>query len=98
MDESTYHVGLLLVDLFIPGAQSLKEKRTVLKSMKDRLRKQFNVSVAELDCRDKWQVATCGIAMIGNDQRYINQRLDHIVSFVEGCHGLEMSDYEITFL
>ena len=75
MNGSTTHIGLLYVDLFIPDAQSLKDKRQALKSLKDKVRNQFNVSVAELDGQDKWQVATLGFVMLGNDNRYIDGNL-----------------------
>lgn len=98
MNDYTQHIGILSLDLHIPAAQSLKEKRKVLKSLKDRVRSKFNVSIAELDGHDKWQIATCGIAMIGNDQRYLDGCLQNIVSFVGTCRGLDIRDYEITFL
>ncbi len=98
MRDCTQHVAVLLVALFIPSSQSLKDKRMVLKSLKDRLRKKFNVSVAELDHQDKWQLATCGIAMIGSDHRYMEGDLQSLLSFLEGTPGIEINDHQITFL
>ena len=54
IQDHTQHLGVLTVSIHIPNAQSLKEKRFVLKSLKDKLRRNFNVSVAELDGQDKW--------------------------------------------
>lgn len=96
--EQTHHIGILLVSLYIPGAQSLKERRMVLKSLKDKVRLKFNVSIAELDQDDKWQLATCGISMIGNDQRYIDSCLQNILSYIESMNGAEISDHQIEFL
>ena len=98
MGEHIQHIGILSLDIHIPEAQSLKEKRTVIRGLKDRLRNKFNVSIAELDSQDKWQRATLDIAMIGNDRRYLNRCLDNIVSFVEHCGSLVVSDYEIVFI
>ncbi|MDO8357540.1 MAG: DUF503 domain-containing protein [Nitrospirota bacterium] len=57
-------VGLCTVELFIPGSQSLKDKRQVLLSLKDRLREKFNLSVAEVDGQDLWQKAVLGLACV----------------------------------
>jgi len=97
IENYTQHLGVLSVAVHIPAAQSLKEKRSVLKSLKDQVRKKFNVSIAELDGQDKWQVATLGFAMINNDNRYIDSHLAHILSFVEGFPGLEICDSAIEF-
>ena len=94
----TTHIGILYVDLFIGAAQSLKEKRMVLKRIKDRVRNQFNVSVAELDNHDKWQMSTLGFVMIGTDNRYINGALDSILSFIGRFHDVEICEHEIEFI
>ena len=94
----TKHIGILSIDFFIPHAQSLKDKRMVIKSIKDRVRNKFNVSVAELDRDDKWQTSTCGISMIGNDRRYIDGCLQNILSRVESMDAVQVSDYQIEFL
>ncbi len=70
-------IGTLEVKLTINGARSLKDKRRVLKSLKDRFLK-MNVSVAEVDEQDKWQASTLGFAAVSNDAGYINSVLDRI--------------------
>ena len=97
INEFTQHIGILIVSVHIPSAQSLKEKRMVLKSLKDRARSQFNASVDELGDQDKWQTANLGFAMIGNDNRYINGTLDNIFSFVESCGCLTVCEHRIEF-
>ena len=64
MIESHPSVGILKVALFLPASQSLKEKRMVLKSLKDRARSRFNVSIAEIEHHDKWQRTV--LALIGS--------------------------------
>ena len=98
MNNTTVHIGLLYVDLFIPDAQTLKDKRQVLKSLKDKVRHQFNVSVSELDGQDKWQVATLGFAMLGNDNRHIDSTLQHIVSLIESTHQVEVTAQRLEFV
>lgn len=75
-------IGACKVRLRILGARSLKEKRKVLKSMKDRLLR-MNLSVSEVDDNDKWQAATLGIALVSNDAAFINSVLDKIVLEIE---------------
>ncbi len=95
--DVTVHFGLLTVDLFIPSAQSLKNKRQVIKSIKDKIRNRFNVSVAEMDRQDKWQTATLGFCMLGCDRRYINGSLEKILALVRSHYAAEISDHQIEF-
>ena len=60
-------VGLLTLELHIPDAQSLKDKRQVIRSLKDKLRRQFNVAVAELDHHDLWQRSVVGVVTLSNE-------------------------------
>jgi uncharacterized protein len=96
--DFTQHIALLTICLFIPASQSLKDKRMVLKSIKDKIHNQFNVSVAELDGQDKWQVSTLGIVMIGSDQRYMDGGLQKILSFVGSYPEIEITDHQIEFI
>ena len=77
------HIGLLQLDVHIPYAHSLKEKRMALRSLKDRLRKKFNVSVSELDHQDLWQRSSVGIVSIGPDAGYLEQQLNLALDEVE---------------
>lgn len=69
-------VGVLQVYLEIPWAQTLKDKRSVLKSIKDKTRRRFNVSIAEFDHLDTPTAASLGVVMAGNDTRYVLGALD----------------------
>ncbi len=97
MIDATPHIGVLCLNVFIPAAQSLKEKRMVLKSLKDRVRNQFNVSVAQLDGQDKWQTATLGFVMIGNDKVYIDTTLQNVLSLVDSYRALEVCESRLEF-
>ena len=66
-------IGVLTLDIHIQTATSLKEKRMVLKSFKDKIRKKFNVSIAEIDYQDKWQRSKISIVQVGNDYHYIQE-------------------------
>ncbi len=84
-------IGALEVKFTIMGAQSLKDKRRVLKSLKDRFLK-MNVSVAEVGDQDKWQTSTMGFAVTSNDAGYINSILDRITYSLS-----EHPDIELTY-
>ena len=68
-------VGLLTLELHIADAQSLKDKRQVLRSLKDKLRQKFNVAVAELDHHDVWQRSVVGVVTLANEERYVREVL-----------------------
>ncbi len=97
-DIATHHIGILYIRLFIGMAQSLKQKRMLIKGTKDKLKDRFNVSIAEIDCYDKWQIAVLAICMIGNDKRYVDSCLQNIIAFIDRYPEIEISDYKIEFL
>ncbi len=94
----TKHMAVLSVRLYIPAANSLKSKRMILRSIKDRIRSRFNVSVAELDGHDKWQTAVCDFAMIGKDRKYIDKCFSHIMSLIGKYHDVEVLDHRVEYL
>lgn len=91
-------VGLCTVELFIPESQSLKDKRQVLLSLKDRLREQFNLSVAEVDGQDLWQKAVLGLACVANEGRYVNQVLDQALNVIRAVPTVEIVQSRIELL
>ncbi len=76
-------VGVLQVDLSIPGAFSLKDKRSVVKGLLERLRRQFGVSAAEVDHQDTWNRAALGIAFVANERRRAESQLQHVLNVME---------------
>jgi hypothetical protein len=87
-------VGILQLVIFIKNSNSLKDKRRVLHSLKERLRNNFNLSIAQIDHEDKWQKTTLAIASIGKDRNNINSILSNIVNFIEKFSGIELIHYE----
>jgi uncharacterized protein YlxP (DUF503 family) len=75
MDESI-HVLLLVVDCHIPHAQSLKQKRAVVKSLIDRLRSRLNASVSETGFLQEWQRSVVAVSLVSNNRRYLQQQID----------------------
>ncbi len=84
------------MDFAIYEARSLKDKRRVLRSFKDRVASRYNVSVAEVDHLEAWQRATVGIAVVSNDPVHVHSCLDKIVDFARRQRGLSLLDYEKT--
>ncbi len=76
-------VGVLRVEIFLPGSDSLKAKRKEIRSMKDRIRSKFNVSVSEVDNSDLWQRSTLGIAVAGGDADAVREVLRSVQNFLE---------------
>lgn len=91
-------VGLLKLDIRLPEAQSLKEKRWQVKSLVTRIRNRFNVSVSEVENQDKWQLATLAVAYVGGDQKRTNQLLDQVLDFAEAVKQLEVINSKIEIL
>ncbi|MBI4698085.1 MAG: DUF503 domain-containing protein [Nitrospirae bacterium] len=83
-------VGLLTLDLHIHESHSLKEKRFVIKSLIDRIKNKFNVSVAEVDANDLWQRCVIGIAYISNETVMVNRVFEQIKNLVISVHSVEL--------
>ena len=85
-------VGILQVDLLIPGCTSLKEKRFVLKSLKTRIRNKFNVSIAEVGENDKWQRTNLGASTVSNDKKVIDNTFNQIMNLINAAVRVELVD------
>jgi uncharacterized protein YlxP (DUF503 family) len=90
-------IGHLSIELHIPGARSLKEKRMVLRSIKDRIKK-FNISVAEVEFNDLWQRAGLSVVMVSNDERHADRELAAVVSEIERLEPGLIARTEVEFL
>jgi len=92
-------VGVCSVELRLPGAQSLKQKRQVMRSLTTRLHQKFNVSVAEVGGLDKWQRAELGIVCVSNDRAYAHGLLTKAVRTIESSRlDVMLVDYRMEFL
>jgi hypothetical protein len=88
-------VGAARVELHVHGSQSLKEKRGVVRSITQRLRNRFNVSVAEVGGQDTWQRVVIGLAVAANEAPTARKRLEDAIEFIEGLHLAEVLDQEV---
>ena len=83
-------IGVLRLEIYLPFAGSLKDKRSVLKSLKDRLRGKFNVAVAEVEPDEKWQRAWLGVSTVGTDRRFVDSYLSQVVDWVRATRAAEL--------
>jgi len=91
-------VGLLQMHLAIREARSLKDKRQVIKSLRDRIRHEFNVSVSEVDALDRRQTAVLGVAFVTNEAAFADRVLAKVVTFASRAPGAELVRYETEIL
>ena len=97
-------VAVLQVELGIEGAASLKDKRRVVRGLKDRLHREHQVSVAEVATLEQWAVATLGIVMAGSDLAHCQSTMDRILDKlatgrgVPGGGGFTLNDHHLNFL
>ena len=91
-------IGLLTLEIHIPEARSLKDKRQVIRSLKDRLRGQFNVAVAELDHQELWQRALIGVVSLSGDAKHLEQSLQAIFVESERLLGRDLISHEIELI
>jgi uncharacterized protein len=76
-------IGSLRLELYMPAAHSLKEKRSIIKSLIAKLQNEFNASVAEVDDQDVWQRGVVGVACVGGESHYVEGQLNAIIRWVE---------------
>lgn len=94
-------IALLTLELRIEGAHSLKDKRQILLSMKDKLRNKFNVAVAELDATDLWQRATIGVVSISGSHDYLQRLMQNVereAGRIASSNGAEITDSFVDFI
>jgi uncharacterized protein YlxP (DUF503 family) len=91
-------VGVLTLEIQIPWAHSLKDKRAVVQKIRDRVRSRFNVAVAELDHQDLWQQATIGVAAISGSKPLLEQVLRRVLAESEKVLGSDVQDFSIEIL
>ncbi|MGO0123291.1 bifunctional adenosylcobinamide kinase/adenosylcobinamide-phosphate guanylyltransferase [Desulfothermobacter acidiphilus] len=87
--------GALVVELFLPGAASLKERRQRLRRVVERLQRRFNVAVAEVEGQNSWQRAVLALATVAGGEWHLEQVLEQMVRFLEGCPEVVLSGHRM---
>ncbi len=91
-------VGVVRVSIHFPGAGSLKAKRKILLSLKDKIKNKFNVSVAELEDNDKWQIGVIGVAVISNEKAHANSVLSKVMDMINGRPEIVVTDMQLEWM
>jgi hypothetical protein len=91
-------VGLITWELHLDACHSLKEKRQIVKSLKDRLHQRFNVSAAETDHQDLWQRAELSVCVVSTDRRHAERVLREADRLVDGAAGARIVDSSTSYL
>jgi uncharacterized protein YlxP (DUF503 family) len=91
-------IGYGIINLRIPESGSLKEKRSVLKKILKRTQNEFNVSIAETGNLDNYNFAEIAFAVVGNESRYINGKVDKLLSFIDNLRVAEVLDSKIEIM
>lgn len=91
-------VGSGIVELLIAESRSLKEKRSVLKSILKRTQNEFNISIAEIGDNELWGRARLGFSMVGNDKRLIDAKINHMIKFIESMNLAEIVNAKIEMI
>ena len=91
-------IGAMKIELYLHDNHSLKGKRKVVKSMLGKVKRKFNVSIAEIGSNDKWQKIELGISTVGNDRRHIDSSLTNVLSFLESLYLAEIIDSKMEIM
>ena len=88
-------VGTLKIQFLLSDNRSLKGKRKVVRSMVDKVKARFNVAIGEVGSNDKWQTIELGISAVGNDRRFVDSSLNHILDFLESLYLAQVVDAQM---
>ncbi|HDD44524.1 MAG TPA: DUF503 domain-containing protein [Candidatus Desulfofervidus auxilii] len=91
-------VGVGQVLLRLPGNHSLKGKRRILRQIVERIKQRFNISIAEVDAQDQWQLIYLGISQVGLNGDRIRTELDKVLNFIEKMNLVEIIDVELEII
>ena len=95
---SSGHIISMVISVHIPFVHSLKEKRRYIKSLKDKIRQQFNASIAEIDGLNEWQKSVLAIVMISNERIYLEKQVAAIETLVLQVHDVQITDIKVEWL
>jgi uncharacterized protein len=91
-------IGLLTLDLHFPGARSLKDKRQALRSLEQRIRNRFNVSIAEVEHQDLWQRARLAVVSVNTDHTHLESTLESVAGEASVARDVLLVDSQVEIL
>lgn len=90
-------IGFCCFDIYLPGCHSLKDKRVILSSIKQKLRKDYNIAISELDYNDFWQRTLLGVVTVSNSEKNVNNIFDKILLYLENVPSIEVIKQERSY-
>ncbi len=87
-------VGIVRIELHLPASRSLKDKRAVVRALKDRIRTRVQAAVSEVDHQDLWQRAALGVAVVSGERRQVAEMLQSVRNLVEGEYAAQLLDWQ----
>ncbi|NMW84920.1 DUF503 domain-containing protein [Peptoniphilus sp. AGMB00490] len=87
-------IGICTCEIFIYNANSLKSKRSVVKSIVEKSKNRFNVSIAEVGENDKWQKSVIGFATVSNDKKIVDETMENVIQFFNSYSEIEIMNIE----
>ena len=87
-------VGIVRIELHLPGCRSLKDKRSIVRGLKDRIRERVHAAVAEVDHQDLWQRTALGVSVVSGESHHVSEMLQSVRRLVEGTFGAEIIDWQ----
>ncbi len=91
-------IGTLSIRVVMRSSRSLKDKRRIIKALKDRIKNKFNVSISETNAQDNHKYSIISVAMIGTDRQYVNSKLTSLINFFRFFPQIELVDYELELI
>jgi uncharacterized protein YlxP (DUF503 family) len=91
-------IGICLLDIHISQSQSLKNKRMVIKAIKDSLKKRFNISIAEVEFQDLWQRSKLAVVAVSNQKKVVERIFSSILQLIESNGNCELNHIETEFI
>ena len=91
-------VGTLKIEFRLIDNRSLKGKRKIVRSMVDKVKSRFNVSIAEVGSNDKWQKIELGVSTVGNDRRHVDSSLNHVFDFIDSLYLAQIVNSEMEII
>jgi uncharacterized protein YlxP (DUF503 family) len=91
VSDPACYISLLTIELMIPWARSLKDRRSAVRGLKDRLRSRFNASVTEIACQDKWQRAVITVCIVDNDRQQLEADMNRVRRQCEEARDLQVT-------
>jgi uncharacterized protein YlxP (DUF503 family) len=98
VSDPTLFISLLTIELTIPWARSLKDKRSAVRGLKDRLRSRFNASVCEVALQDKWQRAAIAVCLVDCDRRKLESVMTRIRQMTEAAQDIQITGTRLEWL